>query len=168
MADYFTNFSLCLPLTKEQRDYALALVNQALAHRNEDEPLPDTFPAELKNEIEDWCFETEVDGEELWLHSQYGGQDAACVFIQHLLQKFSFAGGVTFEWSHDCTKPRTDAFGGGAAFVTATEIEIMTTQGWLAEMTGQRKHLFSPDTHACTKCGIHADDDAVENTLCRK
>ena len=68
MADYFTNFSLCLPLNGQQRDYALALVKQALAHRNEDEPLPDTFPSELKNEIEDWCFEAEAEGDELWLH----------------------------------------------------------------------------------------------------
>ena len=48
MADYFTNFSVVLPLTKEQREYALALVQQALAHRHEAELLPDTFPSELK------------------------------------------------------------------------------------------------------------------------
>jgi hypothetical protein len=168
MADYFTNFSVALPLNKEQREYAMQLVTQVEAHKNDDAPLPEAFPEELKDEIEDWYFETEADGDGIWLHSQYGGQASACAFIQHLLQKFSFAGGVTFEWSHDCTKPKTDAYGGGAAFVTATEIEMFSTSEWLAEVTGQRQHVFSPDTHLCSKCGIHADDDLVENTTCTK
>jgi hypothetical protein len=50
------------------------------------------------------------------------------------LQKFAFAGGAAFEWSHDCSKPRTDAYGGGAAFVTANEIETFTTSEWLQKM----------------------------------
>ena len=130
MADYYTNFSLVLPLKKEQQEYALGLVKQVEQHRNEDQPLPPTFPSELKEVIEDWCFEVEEqDG--IWIHSQDGGQDVACLFIQHLLQKFESTGWVAFEWSHDCSKPRTDAFGGGAAFITATEIETFTTSDWL-------------------------------------
>ena len=168
MSDYFTHFSVALPLKPEQCQYAVQIAEQVLAHRNEDTPLPESFPEELKAETEDWYFETEADDAGIWLHSQYGGQESACAFIQHLLQKFSFAGGVTFEWSHDCTKPKTDAYGGGAAFVTANEIEMFTTAEWLREITGQHQHLFSPDTHLCSKCGIHADDDLVENTVCTK
>ena len=134
MADYYTNFSVALPLKPEQRQYAVQIAEQALAHRNEDAPLPAGFPESLKDEAENWTFETEADDEGIWLHSQYGGQDAACLFIQHLLQKFSFAGGVAFEWSHDCTKPRTDAYGGGAAFVTSTEIETFSTHEWLQKL----------------------------------
>jgi len=37
----------------------------------------------------------------------------------------------------------------------------------LAELTGQ-KHLFSPQTHVCVRCGQNARDDAVENTPCRR
>jgi hypothetical protein len=121
-------------LKPEQRDYALKIAEQALAHRNEDTPLPETFPEELKDETEDWCFETEADGNDLWLHSQDGGIEAACAFIQHLLQKFEFAGAVTFEWSHDCTRPRTDAYGGGAAYITSSEIETFSTSEWLRKM----------------------------------
>ena len=166
MADYFTNFSVVLPLTKEQQAYAFEIAKQAEEHQTQE--LPTDFPACLNEEIENWTFETEASDKGIWLHSQYGGQDAAGVFIQHLLQKFAFAGGVAFEWSHDCSKPLTDAFGGGAAFITANEIETMTTQEWLAEVTGGHKHLFSPDTHLCVKCGIHADDDLVENKPCIK
>ena len=39
MADYFTNFSVALPLKPEQRQYAVQIAEQALAHRNEDAPL---------------------------------------------------------------------------------------------------------------------------------
>jgi hypothetical protein len=168
MADYFTNFSVILPLTKEQQDYALNLAKQVEAYRNDNQQLPTDFPELLRDEVENWPFETALIKDGIWLHGQYGGQDAACLFIQHLLQKFAFAGGVAFEWSHDCSQPRADAFGGGAAFITANEIETFTTSEWLAEVTGQRKHLFSPDTHRCVKCGIHADDDLVENSPCTK
>jgi len=87
--------------------------------------------------VEDWQFETDVDNSGtnhgLWLHSMYGGVDAVCAFIQHLLQKFDPKSHVTFEWSHDCSKPRVDAYGGGAAFITAKEIKTMSTSAWLNE-----------------------------------
>jgi len=99
------------------------------------EPLPDDFPPTLKEAIEDWQFETLADGSgtkhALWLHSMYGGVDAVCLFIQHLLQKFDPQGKVSFEWSHDCSKPRVDAYGGGAAIITAQKIKSMSTTAWL-------------------------------------
>ena len=69
----------------------------------------------------------------LWLHSMYGGVDAVCAFIQHLPQKCDQKGYVTFEWSHDCSKRRVDAYGGGAAFITAKEIKSRNTAAWLNE-----------------------------------
>jgi translation elongation factor EF-Ts len=35
------------------------------------------------------------------------------------------------------------------------------------QLTG-REHVFSPHTHLCIRCGIHANDDAVENLPCTK
>jgi hypothetical protein len=134
MADYYTNFSVVLPLTQEQQEQAMQIAKQVEQHRFHDEPLPADFPACLKAEVENWTFEIASVDKGIWIHSQYGGQAAACVFIQHLLQKFQFAGGVTFEWSHDCSKPRTDAYGGGAAFITANDIETFTTSEWLQKM----------------------------------
>ena len=131
MANYFTYFSLVLPLKPDQRDYALQLAAQVAAHRDEDQPFPESFPSDLGEVIEDWWFETDSQDEGIWLHSDNGGTDAACVLIQHLLQKFEFAPSVGFEWSHDCSQPRTDAYGGGAAFITATKIETMSTTEWL-------------------------------------
>jgi len=91
------------------------------------------------------------------------GIDAVCAFIQHLLQRFQLTYRVSFEWSHDCSKPRTDAFGGGAAVISAKEIKTLTTSGWLQEQT---RHVFSPQTDRCIYCNISAEDDLLENQPC--
>lgn len=137
MADYFTNFSLIVPLPDEAAvQYALDLAEQAF-HIHMGDEMPDNFPASLRDVIEDWQFDTDSNepsnGRGLWLHSSDGGIDAVCAFIQHLLQKFDPAGRVSFEWSHDCSKPRVDAFGGGAAIITAEEIKSTCTNQWLQE-----------------------------------
>jgi len=137
MADYFTNFSLVLKLANEtEQAYALDLAHKA-SHASLGDDLPKDFPEALAPVIEDWQFEVDADSSAdnhgLWLHSTYGGVDAACAFIQHLLQKFDPQGKVSFEWSHDCSKPRVDAYGGGAAVITAQEIKTMSTAAWLNE-----------------------------------
>jgi hypothetical protein len=136
MADYYTNFSLVLNLKDAaQQEYALDLAAKADRHCSEDEPLPSDFPESLAEVMEDWHFETEKDGDGIWLHSMYGGIDAVCAFIQHLLQKFDPKTCVKFEWSHDCNKPLVDAYGGGAAVITAKEIKTMNTSQWLDSVT---------------------------------
>ena len=134
MADYYTNFSVVLPLTKEQQEYALNLVKQVEAYLHNNQQLPADFPESLRDEVENWPFEVAPVKDGIWLHSQYGGQEVACEYIQHLLQKFEFAPAVAFEWSHDCTRPHVDAFGGGAAFITSSEIETFSTSEWLRKM----------------------------------
>ena len=135
MADYFTHFSLILSLPNEAaQEYALGLASNARSIQQGDEP-SEKFPDSLKEVVEDWNFETDAESAEgkpaLWLHSENGGIDAVCAFVQHLLQKFDPKGRVAFEWSHDCSKPRVDAYGGGAALVTAKKIKSMSTSDWL-------------------------------------
>lgn len=136
MADYFTKFSLVIELANEtQQSYALNLANEASSAK-EGNPLPDNFPASLVDVVEVWDFETEAEGNSaLWLHSRDGGVFVACLFIQHLLQKFDPQGKAAFEWSHDCSKPRLDAYGGGAAVITAQKIKTMHTADWVKEQT---------------------------------
>ena len=146
MADYFTNFSFMLPLPGEfAQAYAIELARQAEAVRSGEEMVAG-FPAALTDLLDDWCFDTDAERSPrkwgLWLHSSSGGIDAVCAFIQHLLGKFDPEGRVSFEWSHDCSKPRTDAYGGGAAFITARKIKTMTTAEWLHKQATAhgRKH----------------------------
>ena len=137
MADYFTNFSFNVPLaSKEQQDYALKLFLQMSAIQQGND-IPEDFPAPLKEVCEDCSFDADADGPtNLWLHSCYGGIDAVCAFVQHLLQQFDPEGVISFEWSHDCSKPRTDAYGGGAAHITAKEIKTLNTSEWLRSLAG--------------------------------
>ena len=139
MSDYYTNFSLALRLPNEAaQTYAINLAEQACQSQFENE-VPADFPAELRDHLEDWLFVVAAQTVEqqpgLWLHSQNGGVDSVCAFLQHLLQKFDPVGVVTFEWSHDCSKPRTDAYGGRAAVVTARKIKTMSTSQWLQKQT---------------------------------
>jgi hypothetical protein len=148
MADYYTNFSLIFVLPNEAaQQYAVDLAANARKTQQGDEP-SEKLPDSIQEVIEDWWFETDVENADgkfgLWLHSDNGGIDAACAFIQHLLQKFDPEGRVTFEWSHDCSKPRADAYGGGAALITAKNIKTMNTSDWLQEQIGL---LTTPEGH---------------------
>jgi hypothetical protein len=135
MADYFTNFSFILPLKDAaQKEYALELAHTASSSRFEETELPADFPADLKDVLENWTFELEGCEEGIWLHSESGGIDAVCAFVQHLLQKYDTAPFLSFEWSHDCSRPRIDAYGGGAAYITAKEIKTMSTSEWLSTL----------------------------------
>ena len=147
MADYFTNFSVIVELPNEEAEkYALNLAQQAF-HGHMGEDLPDDFPASLRDIIEDWQFDTDPSdpstGCGLWLHSSSGGIDAVCAFIQHLLERFDPAGHVALEWSNDCSKPRVDAFGGGAAVITATRVKTISTSQWLHRHTAKLQTLNS-------------------------
>ena len=135
MADYFTNFSLVLPLEDAtQQQYALDLANKAAGLRFEEQIAAADFPEDLKDVLGDWAFETEKQGDNsIWLHSYEGGLDAVCAFVQHLIKKFNPKGRVEFEWSNDCSKPRVDAYGGGAAVITAAAITAMSTTQWLRQ-----------------------------------
>jgi hypothetical protein len=135
MADYFTNFSFNFALpSQEAQAYAMEIAGQAGRIQQGDEQ-PDSFPEDLKSVVEDWSFETDlatVEGKPaLWLHSNNGGIDAVCSFVQHLLQKFDSEGQVAFEWANDCSKPRLDAYGGGAAIITSKKIKSINTYQWL-------------------------------------
>ena len=152
MADYFTNFSFDLDLPDESAQaYALNLAQEAADMRFTDETSerPADFPKSLIEVLDSWDFETEAENSPgqwgLWLHSENGGIDAACAFIQHLLRKFQPGGCVGFEWSHDCSKPRTDAYGGGAAIITARKIKTMTTGEWLQKQTAARGRQHQPE-----------------------
>ena len=147
MADYFTKFSLVLTLKNEsEKQYALDLAAKIKQIRFEEEPVLVDFPAPLKLVLEDWNFDTELAKEGVWLTSAEGGIDAVCAFIQHLLQQFDPSGSVGFEWSCDCSKPRTDAYGGGAAFITVTKIKHINTYGWLSKV--KARHTINQNNHA--------------------
>lgn len=139
MADYFTNVSLVVVLpSPEAVQYAVDLAKAMSDLCNEDGPKADIIPEGWTEDIDEqnWCFDVVAvkDGTSaIWIMSDNGGIDEIIQFGQHLLVKFAIEDPVEMEWSHDCSKPRDDAYGGGAAFITQTSAETWNTSQWLSE-----------------------------------
>jgi len=136
MADYYTNFSFIICLnSKEEQQQALDLFHQMQAVQQAEDVAPD-FPSVLRDLAEDCWFDVEAQGQhDLWIHSEQGGVDAVCTFVHYLIKQFNLPP-VSFEWSYDCNRPRTDAFGGGAAYITKEEIRSFTTNQWIVQQKG--------------------------------
>ncbi len=51
----------------------------------------------------------------LWLHSdEYGEPEHVITFVLRCAEALGLDGVWGFSWSHSCSRPRADAFGGGA------------------------------------------------------
>ena len=71
----------------------------------------------------------------LWIYTEENaGIDSLAHAIHETMKHYNTPGYVTFEWAYTASKPMLDAFGGGAAFISATEITIRSTGDWINEM----------------------------------
>jgi hypothetical protein len=150
MAEYYTNFSAVLSLpSQEALDYALNLHRKMLEAYEDDED--DDKKSFLDIDIECGVFECEphtddgVFGFCIYDGDGEGSIDCVLSFVKHLLVKYSLKP-WGLEWSYDCTKPRLDAFGGGAAIVTADGIQDFSTSQWIEDALAAEaaKHAGSP------------------------
>ena len=126
---------------KEALEHALWIDKTIQAVRDKEAEIK-FLPQEFQDQdtLDNWCEVEKDDSEngnsepvecEIWIHSQYGAINSAAVFIQYLLNKFDPEGCVYFQWSNDCSKPRLDAYGGGAVFITAKDAKFMSTGEWV-------------------------------------
>jgi len=127
MANYYLYFSSMLNALNEKE---VAWARTELKRRAEPD---DESGSSLMGFVVD--FEVTKSGADLWIHDdgEYGNVDNVIDFVQLFLKKFRPKEGWGFEWSNGCSKPRLDAFGGGAGFITATKVTFMNTGTWLAE-----------------------------------
>ncbi len=131
MADHFTQFSCLLDVGSAE--------NAALAGK-----LRSKLDAELDRDDGRYVgFEMEVDGGSgpgaLWIHSdEYGEPEDVIKFLLRCAEIMNLQGCWGFTWSLSCSRPRIDAFGGGAhildlgkretvAWVDCTNLVIETT-----------------------------------------
>lgn len=126
MADYYTDFSFTIEdLTVEESQWIREKCVE-LDNGDEDERLccDVTIETDL-HQGPSYC----------WVRSEsgYGNLDAVANFCGEFLAEFRPDKWVEFKWSNSCSKPRVDAFGGGAVFITATESRWMTTTDWVME-----------------------------------
>ena len=129
MADYFTHFSCLLDVgTAENALTAHRMFIQArLEGLDRDEPLCSGFELSLQ----------EGDAAHvLWIHDDESGDVEQVIgFVLRVAEAFDLSGMWGFTYALTCSRPRLDAFGGGAHVIdlgARKSIGWTSTQEWLA------------------------------------
>lgn len=126
MADYFTHFSCLLDVgTPENAAQALVLFT-ALAEDEEDEVRTDGFAVSID----------EPGSGGLWIRDEGSGDPEQVIgFVRRCAARFGLTGRWGFQYATTCSRPRLDAFGGGAHVLdlaTGETVHWTSADGWLA------------------------------------
>ncbi len=130
MADYFTHFSCVLDVgTPDNAARALELYNALSAEGASEEPPSDGFLLSI---------EPEHGGTQLWMRDDTTGDPERLIqFVKRCAAAFGLAGRWGFQYANTCSRPRVNAFGGGAHVLdlaTGATVACTYTHGWLADV----------------------------------
>ncbi len=129
MADYFTQFSCLIDVgSPEKAARALALFQSLrAADQDADDPEVSGFTLARQDAPEDST---------LWSHEdEHGDVEAVIHFVMRLAEDLDLTGLWGFQYGLTCSRPRLDAFGGGAHVIdlgARKSIGWTSTQEWLA------------------------------------
>ena len=131
MADYFTHFSCLLDVgTPDKAARALALF-QSLRSADQDADDPEVAGFDLARQ-------DAPEGSTLWIHDdEHGDVEAVIRFVLRLAAELDLTGLWGFQYALTCSRPRLDAFGGGAHVLdlaTGETVAWTYTSGWLADV----------------------------------
>jgi hypothetical protein len=129
MADYFTHFSCVLDVgTPDNAAEALDLYNQFHDEGQSEDPPSDGFLISIQ---------PEHGGTKLWMRDDTTGDPERLIqFVKRCAAQFSLTGRWGFQYANTCSRPRLEAFGGGAHVLdlgTGETIAWTYTNGWLAD-----------------------------------
>ncbi|MCE5975067.1 hypothetical protein LZA78_16440 [Sinirhodobacter sp. WL0062] len=137
MADYFTHFSCILDVgSPEKATAALDLLSRLhLDEEGADEPEYAGFALSQQDGPE---------GSILWFHDDDGQGDIEGVisFVLRLAEEIDLTGLWGFEVAYTCSRPRLDAFGGGAHVIDL----------------GARKSIGWTSTHEWLEAALRGED----------
>jgi len=139
MADYFTSFSVLLPVGAGNVEAALALYAQMQAEREaDDEEIG--FEAEQNDPDDDGT---------LWLWDGGGSGDVENVmaFALRAAEAFDLAGLWGFTWALTCSRPRPNSFGGGAQMLDLgrrKSLDWLDLEHWIEEQAGKAEIQVQP------------------------
>jgi hypothetical protein len=156
MADYFTRISFMVDLPSE------TLAQQALASIESWRTAlyPETIDADAVDAVDavgaeatalperlrpfvGECLGVEIraEGHGLWVHDDGGGPhlDLLAACLQEVLAQYHPTGVIEFEWANDCSKPRLDAFGGGAVAIWSDDMKWGQTSRLLEQFRAERE-----------------------------
>ena len=129
MADYFTHFSCLLDVgTPDKAARALALF-QSLRETDQDAGDPEVAGFDL-------ALQDAPKGSILWIHDDdHGDVEAVLRFVLCLAEELDLTGLWGFQYALTCSRPRLDAFGGGAHVIdlgARKSVGWTSSQAWLA------------------------------------
>ena len=138
MADYFTHFSCVIDVgTADKAARALALFQDLrAADQDAEDPEVSGFNLTRRDAPEDST---------LWIHDdEHGDVEAVIRFLLRLAEELDLTGLWGFQHALTCSRPRLDAFGGGAHVIdlgARKSIGWTSTQDWLASaLNGEGPH----------------------------
>jgi hypothetical protein len=145
VADYYTKVSIAVgDVTEEERawfDQATQETGLMVRAEAEDCEISDFSEEERAedNSIYLGCdFVSQDNGRTLWINGEESPElDAIAGLLQTYLEKFHPDRYIEMQYSFDASKPRLDAYGGGAAFITAKGTKWMLTSGWLEQQAAE-------------------------------
>lgn len=135
MADYFTQFSCVMDVETPAK--AIAALDLFLRLREEDEALDDPEFSGFALSLQDGPGSTV-----LWFHDDgQGDVEGVIRFVLRLAEDLDLTGLWGFDYAHTCSRPRLEAFGGGAHVIdlgTRKSIGWISTHEWLtAALNGE-------------------------------
>jgi hypothetical protein len=138
MADYFTHFSCVIDVgTADKAARALALLQELRAEdQDADDPEVSGFTLARQDAPK---------GSTLWIHDdERGDVEAVIRFVLRLAIELDLTGLWGFQFGLTCSRPRLDAFGGGAHVIdlgARKSVGWISTQEWLAAaLNGEDAH----------------------------
>jgi hypothetical protein len=127
MANFFTHFSCVLDVgTPDNAARALDLYKTLMEENAQEDPPADAFLLSIQ---------PEHGGAVLWIRDDVTGDPQTVItFALRCAEAFDLKGRWGFQWANTCSRPRIDAFGGGAHVLdlaTRETIAWIDTNGWL-------------------------------------
>lgn len=96
--------------------------------------------------------------------SCYGAGNIACDGKEYAEVETGHDGGFVVDWDYRKQKPQSKSLKRIRHYISVDKKARSIIKALRQKEPHQ--HLFSPTTNLCHHCGIHADDDLVENQPC--
>jgi len=155
MANYYTRFSFEISqLTSKETEWFDEKLQAA--NLSDEEFLRYTDGQRDLDEKEWWpFFAVESSKYGIWFHDDEDGAgdvEVLANFLAAFVAEFRPDQFIGFEWANTCSRPRVDAFSGGAVFITRHGVEFQTT----GEFIHSREKRFRQAQPSCVDCRHHA------------
>ena len=139
MADYFTHFSCLLDVgSPDKTARAIALFHELrAADQDADDPEVAGF---------DFVRQNAPEGCTLWIQDDdHGDAEAVIRFVLRLAEELELTGLWGFQYALTCSRPRLDAFGGGAHVI---DLGALKSIGWTSSQERLADALNGEDVDA--------------------